>query len=55
MLEQINMEKKADWVDYESEMAHLEIRMGQLQRECREMGIPIMILLRDLRHRGRER
>jgi polyphosphate:AMP phosphotransferase len=34
-------------------MAHLEIRMGQLQRECREMGIPIMILFEGFEASGK--
>ncbi len=44
MLECIGMKRKANWQDYDAKVAHLEIRMGELQRECRRRGIPIVIL-----------
>ena len=44
MLEKVDMNRKADWKDYDDRMAHLEIRMGELQRECRTLGIPIAIV-----------
>lgn len=53
MLEQIEMKKKADWQDYDARMAHLEIRMGELQRECKELGIPIMIVFEGFEASGK--
>ncbi len=53
MLEQINMKKKADWQDYDARMAHLEIRMGELQRKCKELGIPIMIVFEGFEASGK--
>lgn len=53
MLDQINMKKKADWQDYDARMAHLRIRMGELQRQCKELGIPIVILFEGFEAAGK--
>lgn len=53
MLDKIDMKKKADWQDYDARMAHLQIRMGELQRKCRELKIPIMILFEGFEASGK--
>ena len=53
MLSQIDLNKKADWQDYELRMSQLELRMGELQRKCRELGIPIMILFEGFEASGK--
>jgi len=53
MLEKIDMKKKADWQDYDARMAHLQIRMGELQRQCKELEIPIMILFEGFEASGK--
>lgn len=53
MLDKINMKKEADKKDYNSRMAHLEIRMGELQRECKSLGIPIMIVFEGFEASGK--
>lgn len=53
MLEKVDMNRKADWKDYDDRMAHLEIRMGELQRECRELGIPIAIVFEGFSASGK--
>lgn len=53
MLDKIDMHKKADWKDYTDRMAHLEIRMGELQRQCKELGIPIMVVFEGFEASGK--
>lgn len=53
MLDKINMKKEADKQTYDARMAHLEIRMGELQRECKELGIPIMIVFEGFEASGK--
>ena len=53
MLDKIEMKKKAKWDDYDDRMAHLEIRMGELQRKCKEQGIPIMIVFEGFEASGK--
>lgn len=53
MLEKIDEKKRADWPDYDDRMAHLEIRMGELQRQCKEMGIPIAIVFEGFESSGK--
>ena len=53
MLKQINLKKKAQWEDYDDRMAHLRIRMGELQRKCKEMGIPVTILFEGFEAAGK--
>lgn len=53
MLEKIDVKKKAEWEDFDERMAHLEIRMGELQRECKELGIPIVIVFEGLEASGK--
>ena len=44
MLENIDLTKKISKEDYDSQMEVLESRIGHLQRECKALGIPIMIV-----------
>jgi polyphosphate:AMP phosphotransferase len=53
MLDKINMKKEADKENYDVRMAHLEIRMGELQRECKELNIPIMIVFEGFEASGK--
>ena len=53
MLDKIEMKKKADWQEYDAKMAHLEIQMGELQRKCKNKGIPIMILFEGFEASGK--
>lgn len=43
MLEKLDLTKSLSKTEYKEKMAELEPRLGKLQRECRELGIPVMI------------
>ncbi|MCB6414662.1 polyphosphate:AMP phosphotransferase [Faecalimonas umbilicata] len=43
MLEKLDLTKKMDREEYKEKMEVLEVRIGKLQRECKELGIPVMI------------
>ena len=43
MLEKIDLSKKIKGKDYKSIMSDLEIRLGVLQRQAKEFGIPVII------------
>lgn len=45
MLEKIDLTKKMEKAEYKAKMEVLKIRLGKLQRQCREQGIPIMIVM----------
>ena len=45
--------KKKFRKDYDERLAHLEIRMGELQRQCRSMGIPIVIVFEGFSASGK--
>lgn len=53
MLKQINLKKKAEWQDYNDRMAHLRIQMGELQRKCKELGIPVTIVFEGFEAAGK--
>ena len=53
MLDKVMMERKEVRKDYDERMAHLEIRMGELQRQCRSMGIPIVIVFEGFSASGK--
>ena len=53
MLKQINLKKKAEWKDYDDRMAHLRIQMGELQRKCKELGIPVTIVFEGFEAAGK--
>lgn len=43
MLEKVDLSKKMDKDEYKIRMAELETKLGKLQRELKELGIPVMI------------
>ena len=53
MLEQIDLSKKMGEKEYNETVAHLEIRLAQLQRKCREQNIPVMIFMEGLEAAGK--
>lgn len=53
MLDKIDMKKEVKQQDYDARMAHLEIRMGELQRKCKELEIPIMIVFEGFEASGK--
>ena len=44
MLEKVDLTKKLSKEEYKEKMPLLEARLGRLQRECKALGIPIMIV-----------
>ena len=44
MLEKVDLTKKLSKEEYKEKMPQLEARLGRLQRECKVLGIPIMIV-----------
>ena len=53
MLDKVMMERKEVRKDYDERLVHLEIRMGELQRQCRSMGIPIVIVFEGFSASGK--
>ena len=53
MLEKIDLKKKAKWPDTDERIEKLEIRIGELQRRCKELGIPIMVLFEGYEASGK--
>lgn len=45
MLEKLDLTKSLSKSEYKEKMMELEPEIGRLQRECRELGIPVMIAL----------
>lgn len=43
MLEKLDLTKSMNKADYKKKMEKLEPKLGHLQRECRNLGIPVMI------------
>ena len=44
MLEQIDLTKKMTKKEFKERMEVLEPELGRLQRRCKELGIPVMIV-----------
>lgn len=44
MLEKVDLTKKLSKEEYKEKMPQLEVKLGRLQRECKALGIPIMIV-----------
>ena len=44
MLEKVDLSKKLSKEEYKEKMPQLEAKLGRLQRECKSLGIPIMIV-----------
>lgn len=43
MLEKMDLTKSMDKTEYKEKMEQLQMKLGNLQRECKELNIPIMI------------
>ena len=44
MLEKVDLTKKISKEEYKEKMPQLEARLGRLQRECKALGIPVLIV-----------
>ena len=44
MLEKVDLTKKVSKEEYKAKMPQLEARLGRLQRECKSLGIPVLIV-----------
>lgn len=44
MLEKVDLTKKLSKEEYKQKMPQLEAKLGRLQRECKSLGIPVMIV-----------
>ena len=44
MLEKIDLTKTIGKTEYKEKMPHLEAELGRLQRECRALNIPVLIV-----------
>ena len=44
MLEKVDLTKKISKEEYKGKMPQLEARLGRLQRECKALGIPVLIV-----------
>ncbi len=44
MLEKVDLTKKISKEEYKEKMPQLEARIGRLQRECKALGIPVLIV-----------
>ena len=44
MLEKVDLTKKIPKEEYKARMTELEERLGRLQRECKALGIPVLIV-----------
>ncbi|MCR4605791.1 MAG: phosphate--AMP phosphotransferase [Eubacterium sp.] len=53
MLEKINLKKKGDWPDFGERTKKLEVKIGELQREAKELGIPVMIIFEGYEASGK--
>ena len=53
MLEKVDLSKKLSKEEYKEKMSHLETRIGQLQRECKALKIPIMIVFEGFEAAGK--
>lgn len=53
MLEKVDLTKKLDKESYKEQIEGLQTHLGALQRECKELGIPIMIVFEGLPAAGK--
>ena len=44
MLEKVDLTKKISKEEYKAKMPQMDIELGRLQRECRELKIPVLIV-----------
>ena len=54
MLEQINLSKKMGKNVYQEKMEVLEQQLAKLQRECKSLGIPVIIAFEGLGASGKD-
>lgn len=55
MLEKVDLTKTMDKEEYKAKMPLLEARLGELQRECKNLNIPIMIVFEGFGAAGKGR
>ena len=53
MLEQINLTKKMEKSVYQEKMEVMEPQLSKLQRECKALGIPVIIAFEGLGAAGK--
>lgn len=53
MLEKVDLKAKLTKESYKAEIDGLQTRLGALQRECKELGIPVMIVFEGLPASGK--
>ncbi len=53
MLKELDLTNVMDKQDYKMIMEELEARLGSLQRQCKELGIPVMIIMDGLEASGK--
>lgn len=53
MLGQIDVNKRMEKKEYERTMEKLEVRFGELQRACKDRGIPVMVVFEGLDASGK--
>lgn len=53
MLEQIDLTKKMEKAVYQEKMDKMEARLAGLQRECKALGIPVIIVFEGLDASGK--
>lgn len=44
MLEKLDLTKTLSKSEYKEKIMELEPKIGKLQRECKDLGIPVMVL-----------
>ncbi len=53
MLKNVELSQRVGKAEYKKEMEGLELRLGNLQRQCRTLGIPVMIVMDGLEASGK--
>lgn len=53
MLKELDLTKVMDKQEYKAIMEELEVRLSFLQRQCKELGIPVMIVMDGLEAAGK--
>ena len=54
MLEKIDLNKKMSKQEYSESLPKIEAELGRLQRECKDLDIPVMIVFEDSEHPGKD-
>lgn len=50
MLEKIDLNKKMSKQEYSESLPKIEAELGRLQRECKDLDIPVMIIFEGSEH-----